>query len=406
MIFCNYTLYKGKVYEAYFDKEILKVRFFNDGVEVDGDILLELNNKYNKKPDKLYKINGTAKLLVGIVAANIAIASIGTGLATDFKNEVVDRPPSYAVEQVIGDDLYEQLYEAAGDNKDFVETLRDPIENYSEYLQGKKLLNTIDSLEISKEDDSVFDDENIVGYYDKYANKIVVNPKVSDYEEGNVLAHEKYHYLSQGGFSVYDEIFDGYIGTAIDEGMTQILANEEGNYSNSYAINVCYVQALAELVGGDKMLEAYYGDDGLYILIDELSNYMSEDDAYSMIKNVDMSIVNHMSYSNTNNEEDLINMENCAQEFWRIYEEAYYDKTGIKVSDDALLRACKTGTTFIDEEYGLDYIRYVEITKPYFNPELIKITNDYQVYYCCDDGDYCVDMNEDIRFNDKDVKIK
>lgn len=407
MIFCNYTLYNGKVYETYFDKESLKTRFFSDGLEVDGSVYLELNDKYNRRPDARYKFSGTAKLLVGVVAANIAIASIATGLATDSKTEPVDNPPSYAIEEVDKEDVYNQLYEAAGDNQEFIETMYDPINDFSEYLQVDDLLNTIETLEIVQEEDSVFDNENIVGYYDRYENKIVISPEVSEgYEKDSVLFHEGWHYLSQGGFSIYSDVFDGYIGNGIDEGMTQMLTNEYWMSDNSYAINICYVQALAELVGSDKMKEAYVSDDGLYMLIDEMSNYMSEDDAYSMIKNVDIAVSNHQSYAKTSNEEDLANMESAAQEFWRIYEEAYYDKTGIKVSDDELLTACKTGTTFIDEKYGLDYIRYVEVTKPYFNTKNVGEDDYYSIYYCCEDGNYSMEINETTRFNNNSAKVK
>ena len=406
MIFCNYTLYKGKVYETYFDKESLKTRFFSDGVEVDGDILLELNNKYNNKPDAEFKFSGTAKLITAIVASNILIASIATGLNTDFHTEPVDNPPSYAVEeQISNEEIYDQLYEAAGDNQDYVEMMYQLINDFSEYLVSENLLNTIETLEIVKENDSVFDNENILGYYQKYNNKIVVSPEVDGYAEESVIYHELIHYLSQSGFSINNDIYGGYIGSGIDEGMTQMLTNEYFMSDNTYALNVCYVQALTELVGKEVMLESYFKND-LDILVDELSNYMSEDDAYSMIKNVDISVTNHQAYVQNRDEEDLINMENAAQAFWDVYEDAYYHKFSINVSDDAVVSACKAGTTFIDENFGLDYIKYVQITKPYFNPRKIEEAEDYSIYFCCDDDDYCLDMNESIRYSTTDNKTK
>ena len=75
-------------------------------------------------------------------------------------------------------------------------------------------------------------------------------------------------------------------------------------------------------------------------------------------------------------------------------------------NDDELLTACKTGTTFVDEKYGLDYIRYVEVTKPYFNTKNVGEDDYYSIYYCCEDGNYSMEINETTRFNNNNAKVK
>lgn len=436
MIFYNYTIYNGKVYSVYYDKENNKTRFFLDDKEASGEDLLALNKKYNTL--KGLRLSGKGKLLVGILSATIALG-VYSGLYDGIgENEPVYKDPTYVTEEYVEDDseeyideeyeeeyetedeaieeaydpenFYDDLYEASGDNKEFVSMMEKPIRDNMDHMLYRDLLNTIDDLEIVEgETEAMKENSTIMAQYEDTRNRITYREDVDSYYLDETLKHEAFHYLSQSGFCKTNSLFDGYIGNALNEGMTQQLVKEYYNgSSNIYPVEVAYCCALTEIVGSEFMREAYFTNN-LDLIIDRLSEYVDEDEALSLLKNMDDASVNYDYYINSMSSDDLINFNNNNEVIWEIMDKAYYRAFGKEMYDDKIMLTYMSGTCLEDKVNDkVEGILYVSFNKGYFNDEYIEdIDGEYIIkYYTAKDGLFRDYLSESERMLSSSSKSK
>ena len=230
MIFSNNTLYNGEIYQVYFDKTNLKKRFFKDGVEVTGDVLCHLNDKYNAP--RINYLKGTGKLLVGILSAGIIISTFGN---IDFEGNGFDNTPKFAnnyttneqeVEEIDLSHFYKDLIEKSGNNEQYIAYMKKPIKDNIKYLDHSNLLSTVGDLRIVEADSSAFSSPDVMGKFEIWENQITLRNDLNDSDKYDTVVHELFHYLSKSGISEYNDLYDGYLGDALNEGITQELVNE------------------------------------------------------------------------------------------------------------------------------------------------------------------------------------
>ena len=398
MIFSNYTIYDGKVYQVYFDKYNLKNRFFDKDGVVTGEVALALNKTYNAPKNNYLK--GSGKLLIGILSVGLVITALTN---IEFEGNSFDNTPKYMlnntyeggsnteeVEEPINiENFYDELINRSGDNSEYISYMRKPIKDNLDFLQHDELLSTIDDLQIIEADESSFANPDIIGKYEILDNKITVRDNLSDSEKYDTIVHELFHYLSRSGISEANDMNDGYLGDGLNEGITQELVNEYFSRNDDiYPIGVAYTKALAEIVGKDLILDAYFHGD-LNILETGLSGYADEDSVYILLNNIDQATANYDDYINTHSIDDYESLMNNNEMAWEVLGDMYKLCYGKDIEDDKLMYLYKSATMLRDEKSNVDFV-YMGISKNYFNPDKLDQEN-YDVYYYTNYGEVIYD---------------
>ena len=156
-----------------------------------------------------------------------------------------------------------------------------------------------------------------VGRYDPKRNTI----KIDGENEDITIFHELFHMASSiykdgieySGFCQINKKMGTNIGVGINEGYTELLAERyfgerDTRITNSYQYQKFIVKQLEKIVGEEKM-ESLYFNSNLKGLIEELSQYDSEEEIMKFISNTDF-LVKHLDDKKfISNEADMIG--NC-----------------------------------------------------------------------------------------------
>ncbi|MGN0974286.1 MAG: hypothetical protein ACI4OT_06035 [Bacilli bacterium] len=150
--------------------------------------------------------------------------------------------------------------------------------------------------------------DNVDGLYNSLFNKINVDNK----DESNSLNHELLHMattikkgtLSFTGFKQVilnlNPLYSSIIGTGLNEGYTEVLAERYFGEGNSYYAEKYYASLLENIVGKEKMEQLYFKAD-LNGLIEELEKYETRDNILNFVENLDYLNKNiEKSYKNNN----------------------------------------------------------------------------------------------------------
>lgn len=392
MIYCSEFFYKGEILDLYYDVNSKLIKFYLDGVEQD---IPELNHKFNVFFDN--NSRGKQLLLTGILSLSIIISVFGaSACVVDSANNENDISTVSVENQLNSSDFYTILYNVSNDSKkEILNLTKEIIKDNGDYIDQEYIINNFSSLNIVyTDDDNLLGNatDNIIGRYDSLTNTMYLRKGLDVETINTTIFHELLHFYSKSGFASSNIDKNGYIGDALNEGMTQLLVNEYFNnqifvYSNEVSIT----KALVEIVGSDFMRESYFSHD-LDSLIVELSKYTSYENVISLLKNMDNAKVAY-------NDEDRGNYNIFNGNCWDIIENIYSNKYGIDMERDKLMVAYKDGT---------DYDSVVSVSKKYF---VDNINDSYKLkYYYIDEEDcYLVDSNlltEDDRYIDINIKKK
>lgn len=138
------------------------------------------------------------------------------------------------------------------------------------------------------------------GYYDSKTNKLAINKLTKkDYLE-KIIYHELLHAITMietpntyfCGFSQASKDNKVIIGTGINEGYTDYLANKMSNFdidanpNIGYPYQISVVRLLEFIIGEDKIKKLYLNSD-LKGLIEELSKYQNPNEVKNFIINLD-----------------------------------------------------------------------------------------------------------------------
>ena len=383
MVYCGELKSNGVLYHTFYDRNTKALRFYLNGEEVENDYLF---NTYNHPKNCLrgYGRLTTMILSLGIIASAFVATAIQNDVISyedikePFSNEITVDDEKYVF--LSGEELYEEMLSKNPDLTEYLEMSRDVIVKYGEYMNQEELLSTIGNLELIPTHTR---DEIASGlalaFYSKDENKIFYDDRINmDHLLKTCLYHEFLHYYSQSGLYDYDIYSSGYIGYAVNEGMTEMLnceLNDEEMFT--YHKEAAYVGAICEIVGPEVLEEAYFSNDVDY-LIDKLAEYSSEDDALALIKNIDIAKDSYESFVFYDNDDDYDNFFSANNYAWDILADMYEYKYGRDINEDSLMMAYKSATTlknysdFDFTEFGDGFLVDVVVNKHYF----VKPDND------------------------------
>ena len=373
----------------YYDSNFKQIKFYLDGVEQDIPYLdykyNVLNGNYLRGKDLLLG----SILTLGIVANLIIINDIVDTYAYDRNiisptmvvtesTEENEFSTNFVDKKLSSSDFYKELYNNSdNEKKEILNLTKLVIRDNNDYLDQKDILNSFSSLKIvitSNDKLLTNTSDNIIGRYDQETNTLYLKEGLDEDVLNTTIFHEFLHFLSKSGFVSTSFNKNGYIGDALNEGMTQLLVNEYfKNQLFVYSNEVSITKALVEMVGSDFMRECYFSHD-LDSLIDELSKYVSHEDVISLLKNMDNAKIAY-------NDEDRDNYASFNRKCWDIIGNIYMNKFGKDIEKDRLMMAYKEGTSF-------DSV--VSVSKKYFIGNEDK---SYKINYYYIDGNsgYLID---------------
>lgn len=205
------------------------------------------------------------------------------------------------------------------------------IGEYGEYLDQEQLLDTISKLNVDVVNDEKYG-EKVLAWYTFENNTIHIKDKIKYMKDENVKElkeHEFFHYLFFQGFS-RDFLNLFHTGHAIDEGMSTLLTQENGDFKDTvlYKKNANYVRVICELIGEENFMSAC-GNHSFKELLNYLSEYSSKVTSKKLIKCIDKACINY-GYIATSADEDA----------WSIINDMYENKNGISIedSDDYIMK--------------------------------------------------------------------
>ena len=393
MIYCSNFFYDGEIYDLYYDIESKQIKFYLDGLE---QYIPSLNTKYNYLCGN--NINGRQLLLTSILSLGIIISALSINGCVDYGEARAIEVSTVSVEsQLDPASFYKELYNNSDSEfkKEILDLTKIAIKDNGNYIDQEDIINKFSQLDFvytSNDELLTNTSDDIIGRYDPETNTIYLKEGLDEDVLYTTIFHEMLHFFSNSGFTSLAIDKKGYIGDALNEGMTQLLVNEY--YNNQlfvYSNEVSFTKALIEIVGNDFMREAYFSHD-LDSLINELSKYSSYNDAISLLKNMDNAKVAY-------NDDDRENYNVFSGRCWDIIETIYFNKYGIDMEKDKLMMSYKEGTS---------YDSVVSVSKKYY----IDNKNDsYMVsyYYVEEDVGYLIDrelINEEDRYIDYNIKKK
>lgn len=274
-----------------------------------------------------FKVNkkNVLKVLVGLgVGSVLLLSSKGIDKAINFSD-------STNIVQLSNDDLLSQFQNEFTDSIELKTELEDVyptacefIDEYGQYLDQEKLLDTVSTLETITLPDEEFVD-GFLAEYKPNKNAIYLNERLKykkDSQVAEVKEHEMYHYLLSGGFYSNPTNFF-HTGLSLDEGLATLLTQESGSFDNTvyYTKNANYVRVICELIDSNNFMSAC-GNHDLSELTAYLSEYSSESDAKKLIKLIDEAC---LDYGNIATDEDI--------EAWDIINDMYINKNGVSIED-------------------------------------------------------------------------
>ena len=373
----------------YYDSNFKQIKFYLDGVEQDIPYLdykyNVLNGNYLRGKDLLLGIILTLGIVANLIIINDIVDTYAYGrnilsptMVVAESTEENEFSTNFVDKKLSSSDFYKELYNNSDDEKkEILNLTKLVIRDNNDYLDQKDILNSFSSLKIvitSNDKLLTNTSDNIIGRYDQETNTLYLKEGLDEDVLNTTIFHEFLHFLSKSGFVSTSFNKNGYIGDALNEGMTQLLVNEYfKNQLFVYSNEVSITKALVEMVGSDFMRECYFSHD-LDSLIDELSKYVSHEDVISLLKNMDNAKIAY-------NDEDRDNYASFNRKCWDIIGNIYMNKFGKDIEKDRLMMAYKEGTSF-------DSV--VSVSKKYFIGNEDK---SYKINYYYIDGNsgYLID---------------
>ena len=373
----------------YYDSNFKQIKFYLDGVEQDIPYLdykyNVLNGNYLRGKDLLLGIILTLGIVANLIIINDIVDTyaydrniISPTMVVTESTEENEFSTNFVDKKLSSSDFYKELYNNSdNEKKEILNLTKLVIRDNNDYLDQKDILNSFSSLKIvitSNDKLLTNTSDNIIGRYDQETNTLYLKEGLDEDVFNTTIFHEFLHFLSKSGFVYTSFNKNGYIGDALNEGMTQLLVNEYfKNQLFVYSNEVSITKALVEMVGSDFMRECYFSHD-LDSLIDELSKYVSHEDVISLLKNMDNAKIAY-------NDEDRNNYASFNRKCWDIIGNIYMNKFGKDIEKDRLMMAYKEGTSF-------DSV--VSVSKKYFIGNEDK---SYKINYYYIDGNsgYLID---------------
>lgn len=373
----------------YYDSNFKQIKFYLDGVE---QVIPYLDYKYNvlngnylRGKDLLLGIILTLGIVANLIIINDIVDTyaydrniISPTMVVAESTEENEFSTNFVDKKLSSSDFYKELYNNSdNEKKEILNLTKLAIRDNNDYLDQKDILNSFSSLKIvitSNDKLLTNTSDNIIGRYDQETNTLYLKEGLDEDVLNTTIFHEFLHFLSKSGFVSTSFNKNGYIGDALNEGMTQLLVNEYfKNQLFVYSNEVSITKALVEMVGSDFMRECYFSHD-LDSLIDELSKYVSHEDVISLLKNMDNAKIAY-------NDEDIDNYDSFNRKCWDIIGNIYMNKFGKDIEKDRLMMAYKEGTSF-------DSV--VSVSKKYFIGNEDK---SYKINYYYIDGNsgYLID---------------
>ena len=242
--------------------------------------------------------------------------------------------------------------------KDLIYQMTDLI-NENRYLDKTEAYDGLRKLDIVYDKNADYG-KDVMGVYDDYKNQIVI---IEDNEENETLLHELVH-------CTYSD--DNYhkLPNFINEGMTELLTNEYFSDNpfleeKSYPYEITMVKMLCEVIGEDKVLEAYSKEDTT-ILVDELNKVMQIDNADELLKNMDK-LTDSLGNEKEISEEDVNKVINVFDNYYKNYDETSIDLE-IYLYNKHIIKLLKSDTPYASYIYYLAINGYY--VKPYFSEKL------------------------------------
>ena len=391
----------------YYDSNFKQIKFYLDGVEQDIPYLdykyNVLNGNYLRGKDLLLGIILTLGIVANLIIINDIVDTyaydrniISPTMVVTESTEENEFSTNFVDKKLSSSDFYKELYNNSdNEKKEILNLTKLAIRDNNDYLDQKDILNSFSSLKIvitSNDKLLTNTSDNIIGRYDQETNTLYLKEGLDEDVFNTTIFHEFLHFLSKSGFVYTSFNKNGYIGDALNEGMTQLLVNEYfKNQLFVYSNEVSITKALVEMVGSDFMRECYFSHD-LDSLIDELSKYVSHEDVISLLKNMDNAKIAY-------NDEDIDNYDSFNRKCWDIIGNIYMNKFGKDIEKDRLMMAYKEGTSF-------DSV--VSVSKKYFIGNEDK---SYKINYYYIDGNsgYLIDtilMDDNNRYVNINTKKK
>ena len=339
-----YYFLNGDYKEAYGShlKELNKM--FN----AELDILCEgksINTKYNEMKRKLVKVGKTSiivLLLVLTLPKDVVFANpqtrnikIQQELINNTKIEMCMNTNSNffkdILDELLGNTKTDNLLKILDDNyhisnkdKEFIKEMEYFFKENEQYIDHETAKYNLETLKIKYEKNKQYKynlDSSVDGCYRKEDNEIIIFTSgrlENDIKTKKVLFHELIHAVSNGSFKMEN--------LALTEGITEIQSAEYmKTYSNNYIEEQTYARILCELIGPEKVKEAFFKGN-LDIITNELTKIcgneetakkyliLMNDKTITNDKNLDEQIANYTQYFyenkyDTNLENDeLMNM--------------------------------------------------------------------------------------------------
>lgn len=373
----------------YYDSNFKQIKFYLDGVEQDIPYLdykyNVLNGNYLRGKDLLLGSILTLGIVANLIIINDIVDTYAYGrnilsptMVVAESTEENEFSTNFVDKKLSSSDFYKELYNNSDDEKkEILNLTKLVIRDNNDYLDQKDILNSFSSLKIvitSNDKLLTNTSDNIIGRYDQETNTLYLKEGLDEDVLNTTIFHEFLHFLSKSGFVSTSFNKNGYIGDALNEGMTQLLVNEYfKNQLFVYSNEVSITKVLVEMLGSDFMRECYFSHD-LDSLIDELSKYVSHEDVISLLKNMDNAKIAY-------NDEDRDNYDSFNRKCWDIIGNIYMNKFGKDIEKDRLMMAYKDGTSF-------DSV--VSVSKKYFIGNEDK---SYKINYYYIDGNsgYLID---------------
>ena len=270
MTYCSDFFYDGKIFDLYYDIDSKRIKFYLDGVE---QYIPSLNNKYNI----LYENNlkGRQLLVTTILSLNILATAINLNGCSNYSEAKTNKVSTVSVENNLdlssnvstisvennldSSSFYKELYKRSDNDlkKEILDLTKSIIKDNSDYMDQEDVIDRFSQLNIvyTSDDKLLANTSNdIIGRYDPETNTMYLKEGLDENLVYTTIFHEMLHFYSNSGFVFIAADNNGYIGDALNEGMTQVLVNEYfRNQVFVYSNEVSMTKALIEMFGSDFM---------------------------------------------------------------------------------------------------------------------------------------------------------
>lgn len=269
------------------------------------------------------------------------------------------------------------VLDAVIENENLTESEKEFIYSYKNLLEDNPYLDKTNAYNNLKKLDIIYDKnadygKDVMGVYINTDNEITI---IEDTPEKGTISHEVIH-------CIYSHRYIKRLPRFFNEGMTEILANEYFSKNpfketTSYPYEITMVKILCEIVGEDKVLEAYSKED-MTIVEEELRNKTNISEPKEIIERMESTTTALQNNEKIDAEKvrDIIvfldryyeNIDNNSIE----YEMYLYNKNIVKGLYD------KTPNI----KYICNIVENGYYIKPYFSEELKdKYNNPYHIDY-------------------------